>query len=124
MDEEGRPTTVPWGVIFPGESFARYPSQLYEAFLDGQVLCSILWLIHKRGRPHESCSAALSLILYGIFRIGLEFTRRPDAQPGFFLFGWIEMGRLLSPVITAFGLFIFFLHIPQLAEMPTVSTAR
>ena len=28
----GRPTTLPWGVIFPGESFARHASQLYNRY--------------------------------------------------------------------------------------------
>ena len=41
----GRPTDLPWGVIFPGEaaqncpgifrSCARHPSQLYEAGMEG-----------------------------------------------------------------------------------------
>ncbi len=44
----GRPTTVPWGVAFPGEAAqtcpdvlgvcARHPSQLYEAALEGLIL--------------------------------------------------------------------------------------
>ena len=44
----GRPTDLPWGVIFPGEAAqacagvvglcARHPSQLYEAALEGLLL--------------------------------------------------------------------------------------
>jgi phosphatidylglycerol:prolipoprotein diacylglycerol transferase len=36
----GRPTNLPWGVVFPaGGEVARHPSQLYEAVLEGPV-CS------------------------------------------------------------------------------------
>ena len=52
----GRPTDLPWGVIFPGdlaqacgqpvgEICARHPSQLYEAALEGLLLGALLlWL--------------------------------------------------------------------------------
>src|SRR5690606_26805560 len=34
----GRPTDVPWGVVFPrGGPLPRHPSQLYEALLEGLV---------------------------------------------------------------------------------------
>ncbi len=31
----GRPTDVPWAVLFPHVEGARHPSQLYEAILEG-----------------------------------------------------------------------------------------
>ena len=40
----GRPTDLPWGVIFPAAgSEPRHPSQLYEAALEGIVLFAVLW---------------------------------------------------------------------------------
>src|SRR6056300_1938267 len=57
----GRPTDMPWGVIFPQEAAqicpgllpgmcARHPSQLYEALLEGVVLLALmLWLAYRRG---------------------------------------------------------------------------
>jgi len=57
----GRPTDVPWGVIFPGQAAqecagvavglcARHPSQLYEALGEGLILGAlILFLAFKRG---------------------------------------------------------------------------
>lgn len=52
----GRPTDLPWGVIFPGLDAqdcpeiipglcARHPSQLYEAGLEGLALGLLLWLL-------------------------------------------------------------------------------
>ena len=32
----GRPTDVPWAVVFPGsDGLPRHPSQIYEALLEG-----------------------------------------------------------------------------------------
>jgi phosphatidylglycerol:prolipoprotein diacylglycerol transferase len=104
----GRPTTLPWGVIFPGESFPRHPSQLYEATLEGLLLFLLLWVVQARYRPREGRIAALFLILYGVFRFGVEFTRQPDPQLGFILFGWITMGQLLSVAITIAGIASLF----------------
>jgi len=48
----GRPTDVPWAMIFPtGGPLARHPSQLYEAFLEGVVLFAILWVYSSKPRP-------------------------------------------------------------------------
>lgn len=99
----GRPTSVPWGVVFPGEAFARHPSQIYEALLEGPVLLSILWLVFVRHRPREGRIAALFLVQYGIFRFAVEFTRQPDEQLGFIAFGWLTMGQLLSAALTLAG---------------------
>jgi phosphatidylglycerol:prolipoprotein diacylglycerol transferase len=55
----GRPTDLPWGVIFPGAAAqtcaqltgacARHPSQLYQAALEGLLLLVVLtWLAFRR----------------------------------------------------------------------------
>src|SRR5207249_11245418 len=53
----GRPTDLSWGVVFPGESFARHPSQLYEAILEGPLLLIALWMIARRNRSREGVIA-------------------------------------------------------------------
>ncbi|MFM7442629.1 MAG: prolipoprotein diacylglyceryl transferase, partial [Tabrizicola sp.] len=56
----GRPTDLPWGVVFPGTAAqtcpqlvglcARHPSQLYQAALEGLLLALVLlWLGFRRG---------------------------------------------------------------------------
>jgi phosphatidylglycerol:prolipoprotein diacylglycerol transferase len=100
----GRPTDLVWEVIFPGETFARHPSQLYEAVLEGPLLLLVLWSMAWRGRLGDGQIAAAFLIAYGAFRFVVEFTRQPDEQLGFILFGWLTMGQLLSGIIVAAGI--------------------
>ena len=46
----GRPTDVPWAMIFPnGGPLPRHPSQLYEAALEGVVLFIVLGLLVRCG---------------------------------------------------------------------------
>ncbi len=98
----GRPTEVPWGMVFPHvDSLARHPSQLYQAFLEGIVLFVVLWFFSRQPRPTKAVSG-LFLIGYGTLRFLTEFTRMPDAHLGFIAFQWLTMGQLLSiPMILA-----------------------
>ena len=102
----GRPTSLPWGVIFPGESFARHPSQLYEASLEGPLLLMALWFFAVRWRPRDGYVAAAFLVLYGVLRFTVEFTRQPDEQLGFIAFGWLTMGQLLSAALSILGVLL------------------
>jgi len=99
----GRPTDVPWGVIFPGAGpLPRHPSQLYEAALEGAVLFVVMLLIARAGllrRPGFATGAFAAG--YGVARIVCEFFREPDPQLGF-LFGGATMGMVLSaPLVVA-----------------------
>jgi phosphatidylglycerol:prolipoprotein diacylglycerol transferase len=106
----GRPTTLPWGVIFPGDNLARHPSEIYEAILEGPVLLTSLWLARRYLRLRDGQIGALFLVLYGIIRFVVEFTRQPDAQLGFIALGWLTMGQLLSCLFALAGLILFFLR--------------
>lgn len=98
----GRPTDLPWGMIFPHvDALARHPSQIYEAILEGFVLFAVLWWYSSRPRPTKAVSG-LFLLLYGAFRFAVEFIREPDAHLGYLAFGWVTMGQLLSlPMLLA-----------------------
>lgn len=98
----GRVTDVPWALIFPGMGGqGRHPSSLYQFFLEGVVLFSVLWLSSLTPRRRGFISG-LFLICYGAFRFLSEFFRRPDPQLGFIAFDWLTMGQLLSlPMILA-----------------------
>jgi len=103
----GRPTDVPWAMIFPnGGPVPRHPSQLYEAMLEGAVLFIVLGLMVRAGwlkRPGViTGSFALS---YGIARIICEFFREPDVQLGF-LWGGLTMGMLLCIPLMLGGIVI------------------
>lgn len=91
----GRPTDLPWGMIFPNvDSLPRHPSQLYEFGLEGVLLFFILW--HASKHLHEKGNVtATFLIYYGIFRFGVEFTREPDSFLGLLWLN-LSMGQWLS----------------------------
>ena len=105
----GRPTDVPWGVIFPGDEFTRHPSQLYEALLEGPLLLAALWGTRRFAKAYDGRTAGLFVILYSLFRFGVEFTREPDVQIGFIAFGWLTMGQLLSLILLLCGVAIWTL---------------
>ena len=131
----GRPTTAPWGVIFPGEAAqdcpgvtglcARHPSQLYEAGLEGIALGLILWLLVAWGglrRP--GLAFGVFLAGYGLARGFVEHFRQADAQfitpdnpLGHVIGGpvWgLSMGQLLSLPMVLIGLGLIWraLHRP------------
>lgn len=124
----GRPTSLPWGVIFPGEAAqdcpdalpglcARHPSQLYEAGLEGLLLGLLLWLLMRRGalrRP--GLVTGVFLAGYGAARFAVEFVRQadqqfitPDNPMGYVIHAGglgLSMGQVLSlPMILA-GVFL------------------
>lgn len=123
----GRPSELPWAVIFPGAAAqdcpgvvaglcARHPSQLYEAALEGLLLGALLiWLVYRRGAFQKpGLIMGIFLAGYGASRFFVEFFRQPDAQfisPGNPLgLAWqvggygLTMGQLLSLPMIALGL--------------------
>ena len=103
----GRPTDVPWAMIFPqADQIPRHPSQLYELGLEGIVLFFILWLYSSKPRPLGAVSA-LFLIGYGTFRFLVEFTREPDNFLGLLAFN-MSMGQWLSLPMILVGFWLLF----------------
>jgi phosphatidylglycerol:prolipoprotein diacylglycerol transferase len=123
----GRPSELPWAVIFPGFAAqdcpgvvagmcARHPSQLYEAALEGGLLGAVLlWLVYRRGAFRKpGLIMGVFLAGYGASRLLVEFVRQPDAQfisPGNPLgLAWhiggygLTMGQILSLPMIALGL--------------------
>ena len=99
----GRPTNVPWAVVFPGtDGQPRHPSQIYEALLEGVLAFVILYALAQRGalrRP--GVLTGVFCIVYGAARIFSEFFREPDPQLGYLRWG-LTMGMVLSlPLIIA-----------------------
>lgn len=125
----GKPSTLPWAVMFPGEGAvcpadwtavcARHPSQLYEAALEGLALFLVLLFAIRRGalaRPGRVFG--LFLIGYALSRMVIELFRQADAQfvtaenPAghviAFAGGWgLTMGQILSLPMLALGLFLY-----------------
>ena len=87
----GRPTDMPWGVVFPGDAAqscpgivgpcARHPSQLYEAGLEGLLLGLILLvLVRAGGLRRPGLAFGIFLAGYGLARMFVELFRVADAQ--------------------------------------------
>ncbi|WP_028264008.1 prolipoprotein diacylglyceryl transferase [Atopobium fossor] len=127
----GKPTDLPWGVIFSPGDVARHPSQLYEAFLEGLVLFVVLFMLShhhvvsagavapsvektykqqvqdtEKVNPYpQGTFLGVFLLLYGIFRFLVEFVRLPDEQLGYLLgTDWLTMGMVLSIPLIAVGI--------------------
>jgi phosphatidylglycerol:prolipoprotein diacylglycerol transferase len=101
----GRPTDVPWGMIFPtGGPLPRHPSQLYEATLEGLGLALLLAICIRLGvlkRP--GLATGIFAVGYAIARSFCELFREPDPQLGF-LWGGLTMGMVLSVPLLLFGI--------------------
>lgn len=100
----GRPSDMPWAVIFPGDNFGRHPSQLYEALLEGLVLFVVVRIAthHFAALQYPGRAAGIYALGYGLSRILVEHFREPDAQLGYFA-GFITMGMILSLPLVAIG---------------------
>ena len=115
----GRPSQVPWAVVFPdvlgtrlppemrydlpqlqrlvetGILQARHPSQLYEAFGEGLLLFAVLWFLRhqKWSQVRQGRLGIVFLVGYGFSRFVCEFFREPDSTV---YFGWMSKGQLLT----------------------------
>lgn len=105
----GRPSSLPWAMIFPGthDNIPRHPSQLYEAAFEGGltmiVLVYLFWRTDARLRPGRLLGTGLSM--YGAARFLLEFLRQPDAGLEHLWWG-LTMGQTLSLPMIAVGLWL------------------
>lgn len=104
----GKPTDLPWGMIFPAAGPApRHPTPIYEALLEGLLLFIILWVYTAKPRPTMAVSGMFALC-YGVFRMLVEFVRLPDAHIGYLAFGWFTMGMLLTLPLMGVGLALLY----------------
>jgi len=143
----GKFTHGGWGVVFPHsdlgpytgapmerlrelhasgalDAYARHPSQLYQAALEGLAMFVVLWWFSSRPRPRYAVSGMFAL-LYGCFRFLVEFVRVPDEQLGYLAFGWLTMGQVLSLPLIALGLFwlVISRRTPTLQPQPVAPSA-
>jgi phosphatidylglycerol:prolipoprotein diacylglycerol transferase len=96
----GRPTDVPWAMIFPdSDGVPRHPTQLYELFLEGIVLATVSYILLRKLKKNGLVFYSF-IGLYGIFRFLIEFVREPDELQFYekfgFIFGFMSIGAFLS----------------------------
>ena len=125
----GRPTHLPWGVIFCNDTIRntqggcppggpRHPSQLYEAGLEGLVLFAVLWWgAYKLGwLKKPGLVTGVFLVGYGLSRLALENVRQPDEFMPDALKGWITMGMILCIPMILGGAWLIWLARKQPSE--------
>ncbi|MFK0384346.1 prolipoprotein diacylglyceryl transferase [Rhizobium sp. RM] len=103
----GRISDAPWAVVFPtGGPFARHPSQLYEAGLEGLLLTAVLALAIYAFKALKAPGTVTGIFVagYALSRIFVEFFREPDAQIGYLAGNWLTMGMVLSTPMVLLGL--------------------
>ncbi len=118
----GRPSTLPWAVVFPGDAAqncpgvlgpcARHPSQLYEAGLEGLALGLILFLLLAAGAlKRPGLITGTFLAGYALSRFVVEFFRQADAQ-------FVTAGNPMGHVLQTGG---FGLSMGQLLSLPMLA---
>ncbi len=140
----GRPTDVPWAIIFGDHAgnMPRHPSQLYQAFGEGLFVLIALLLLEKflqrKGMapspiyalkeddkkktkpqlmhwPYVGIIGSTFLIFYGIARFIVEFFREPDRQMGFY-FKYFSMGQILCTIMILIGATLLYLRLKNPIE--------
>ena len=116
----GRPTDVPWAMVFPtGGPQPRHPSQLYEALLEGLVLfIAVNALIRAGALKRPGLILGAFTFGYGVARTIGEHFREPDPQLGFLWGSW-TMGMLLSLPLMLAGIAIMVWALRQKPSHPS-----
>jgi phosphatidylglycerol---prolipoprotein diacylglyceryl transferase len=94
------PSWWPGALIYPqaGPPYVpRFPSELYEAFLEGVVLLAVMLVLARseRVRARFGMLSGVFLVGYAACRIIAECFRQPDAFLGY-IAGVLTMGQILS----------------------------
>ncbi|PIN75070.1 prolipoprotein diacylglyceryl transferase [Candidatus Woesearchaeota archaeon CG10_big_fil_rev_8_21_14_0_10_37_12] len=93
-------TDLPWGVVFPGVSGVRHPTQIYEA-LYNIIIFVVLFLMRNKVRSY-GCLFGWYLVLYGLFRFSVEFVK--DLP----LYGPLTMGQWLTIPVFVIGIVLIW----------------
>ncbi|HQT54144.1 MAG TPA: prolipoprotein diacylglyceryl transferase [Phenylobacterium sp.] len=118
----GRPTSLPWGVVFPDAGIMpRHPSQIYEALLEGLLLFIILRIAthHAKLLNRRGVVAGMFFLGYGIARTLIENVREPDAYLPAFPLG-LTMGMMLSIPMALGGAWLIWRGMREPLSQPEV----
>lgn len=99
---------IAWAMVFPDAGpYARHPSQLYQAGLEGLlmmiVMLTLFWKTNARFRP--GLIGSVFAVGLGLCRFVAEYFREPDAQLSeFALRTGLSMGQWLTIPLVLVGL--------------------
>ncbi len=98
---QGLPARGFFGVIFPGDSIAIYPTQLYSAFFLFIIFIILFFL--ERKKQFDGQVISLYCVLYGFLRFNIEFLRA-DNPP---VLGIFTLFQCISAAIFFIGVFFY-----------------
>jgi phosphatidylglycerol:prolipoprotein diacylglycerol transferase len=120
----GRPTSLPWGIVFSDPFAASYvgtplgvrlhPTQLYEAGAE-LVILAVLLLSERRGRAYAGRTFWIYTLLYAISRFIIEFFRGDERGS---LLG-LSTSQFISVVLVPLSVYMLI----RLARRPAVAEA-
>lgn len=125
----GRPTTLPWGIVFSDPFAASYvgtplgvhlhPTQLYEAGAE-LVILALLLAVERRGRPFAGRTFWFYTLLYGVSRFVIEYFRGDERG---MLLG-LSTSQFISVVLVPLSVYMLLrlARRPQLAVQPAGAT--
>ena len=96
----GKPTDLPWGVVFPGHSIAVHPTQLYSTFL--LIVIFLLLILCEKKKKFPGQILFFYLILYGAMRFSIEFLRDNPA-----VLGCMSVFQCISIALVLIGLILY-----------------
>ncbi|MBS3147802.1 prolipoprotein diacylglyceryl transferase [Candidatus Woesearchaeota archaeon] len=94
----GIATNLPWGVLFPGVTEPRHPTQIYEAAYNLLIFAVLYSCKDKNWK--QGTLFGLFMVLYSIFRFSAEFIK--DIP----MYGPLTMGQWLSIPLFFAGLYL------------------
>lgn len=100
----GAPTSLPWGMVFPGTVEPRHPSMLYEGA--GAILVFVLSILWSKHRAQEGEVFLKALISISILRFFVDFTREAGER----LFAGLAMSQIFALAYVAIALVLLYTH--------------
>lgn len=102
----GTVTTLPWGIAIPGVEGMRHPTSVYDALYNLLIAGVCFWHLRSRGSL-PGRTAALFLMLYGVFRFLIEFLRVQDYAPLVLGSVVLSRGQALTAPMFIVGVFLW-----------------
>jgi phosphatidylglycerol:prolipoprotein diacylglycerol transferase len=126
----GRPTSLPWGVVYPPDSFPGlefgetpiHPSQLYFS-IASLLLFAGLWTVRKRVTVPGQLFWTF-VVLYALMRVPLDFTRAYEPATVIGHIGTLDIteSQLFSLVLALFGVLMMLRLRRRAAAIPIAVT--
>lgn len=109
-DAHGRPTTMPWGIVFPpgsiaGEEFPNtplHPTMFYEMFFNLSIF-AFLWLVLRKKEHKDGYIFGMYIVLYSLGRFIVEHFRADSL-----MLGPLRMAQVMSLSIALAAFIIIY----------------